>query len=320
MRDEEVRRLRPDFVLFVSPRGNEQDYRDMKMMCTHQLHLPSQVVTERVLFKRERALTVIVNVARQMAVKLGKCPWVMPFSPITKGTMVFGLDVCHTTTVEKSVVGICASLDDTFGKYTSGFIVQDRGKEIVADLRPFVRKALEKYKKKNGKFPTNVLFLRDGVGDGQLMYVNDVEMTAIDDAIKAVDPSIKMSFVVVKKRIRTRLFNKGKNPVPGTVVDRDISHLDWYDFFLVSHETHNGTVSPTHYNVLLDDMAWPKYELQLFIYYLCYQYYNWDGSISVPAPCQYAHKIAYLYGKTLNDAEGIPAGVPAELEDTLLQI
>jgi len=319
--EKDLKDSNPDFVLFVTPNSNDKEaYREVKMLCTHTLKVPSQVVSERNLTNPKKALPVAVNVSRQMAVKLGKCPWVMPFSPITKGTLVFGLDVCHTTSINKSVVGIVATFDDSFGKYVSDFIVQDRGKEIVGDLRPFVKKALDKYKKKRGFLPKNVLFLRDGVGDGQLMYVNDVEMTAIHDVIQEISPDTKLTFVVVKKRIRTRLFDNGRNPVPGTVVDTVITHAGWYDFFLVSHETRNGTVSPTHYNVLLDDMKWPKSELQSFIYLLCYQYYNWDGSISVPAPCQYAHKMAFLYGRTLlSRADGIPS-VPAELEETLLQI
>jgi len=317
---QSLQTVRPDFVVFVSPFGDDRDYREMKMMCTHQLKVPSQVVTERNLNNPKRALTVTLNVVRQMAVKLGKRPWKLPFNDITKGTMVFGLDVCHTTSIHKSVVGIVATLDDTFGTFLSDFIVQDRGKEIVGDLKPFVKEAFEAYKKHNHAYPKNILFLRDGVGDGQLMYVNDVEMTAIHDAVKAISPNTRMTFVVVKKRIRTRLYNRGRNPEPGTLVDSVITHPNWYDFFLVSHETRNGTVSPTHYNVLLDDMKWPKSELQSFIYLLCYQYYNWDGSISVPAPCQYAHKMAFLYGKTLLSARGGIPSVPPELKETLLQI
>jgi len=318
--ESKIKQAKPDFVLFVSPNVNDKEnYRDIKLTCTHGLKVPSQVVVEKNLTNPKRALPVIFNVARQMAVKLGKCPWIMPFNPITKGTMVFGLDVCHTTTINKSVVGIVATLDDSFGRYVSDFLVQERGKEIVVDLSPFVKKALEKYKKRNGHYPKNVLFLRDGVGDGQLMYVNDMELSAISFAINEVCPDIKFTFVVVKKHIRTRLFNNGRNPQPGTLVDGVITHPKWYDFFLVSHETRNGTVSPTHYNVLLDEMGWPKAELQLFIYLLCYQYYNWDGSISVPAPCQYAHKMAYLYGRTILSAPDNYPVVPAELEDTLLQ-
>jgi len=312
---------KPDFVLCVSPgKKDERAYRTIKTACTHELRIPSQVVVENNMKNPKRALTVIMNVARQMAVKLGKCPWVMPFSPCTKGTMVFGLDVCHTTTIHKSVVGMVATLDDTFGRFMSDFVVQERGKEVVEGLKPFVLKALDKYKAKRGSYPKKILFLRDGVSDGELNAVNDIEVNLLNDAIQEKCRDTKYTFVVVKKHIRTRLFNHGENPLPGTIVDSFVTHPNWYDFFLVSHETRNGTVSPTHYNVLVDEVGWPKSELQNFIYLLCYQYYNWDGSISVPAPCQYAHKMAFLYGRTLLSEHNPVPTVPAELEETLLQI
>ena len=35
-----------------------------------------------------------------------------------------------------------------------------------------------------------------------------------------------------------------------------------------------------------------KVDFENLTYSLCYMYSNWSGSIKVPAPCQYAHKIA----------------------------
>jgi len=29
-------------------------------------------------------------------------------------------------------------------------------------------------------------------------------------------------------------------------------------------------------------------------------YYNWQGTIRVPAPCQYAHKLAFLVGQSVH--------------------
>ena len=29
-------------------------------------------------------------------------------------------------------------------------------------------------------------------------------------------------------------------------------------------------------------------------------YYNWQGIIRVPAPCQYAHKLAFLMGQSIH--------------------
>ena len=78
-------------------------------------------------------------------------------------------------------------------------------------------------------------------------------------------------FVVVQKRINTRIFQLGgkmpENPAPGTVLDHtvrgtaniasmsfsQVTKRDWYDFFLVSQHVGQGTVSPTHYIVVHDN-------------------------------------------------------------------
>jgi aubergine-like protein len=39
--------------------------------------------------------------------------------------------------------------------------------------------------------------------------------------------------------------------------------------------------------------------MQRFTFKLSHMYYNWAGTIRVPAPCQYAHKLAYLVGQSV---------------------
>lgn len=33
---------------------------------------------------------------------------------------------------------------------------------------------------------------------------------------------------------------------------------------------------------------------------LCHLYWNWPGTVRVPAPCKYAHKLAFLVGQVLH--------------------
>ena len=40
--------------------------------------------------------------------------------------------------------------------------------------------------------------------------------------------------------------------------------------------------------------------LQKLTYKLCHLYYNWPRTVRVPAPCQYAHKLAFLVGESLH--------------------
>ncbi|KAA0201706.1 hypothetical protein HAZT_HAZT000126 [Hyalella azteca] len=59
-----------------------------------------------------------------------------------------------------------------------------------------------------------------------------------------------------------------------------------YDFLLVSQHVRQGTVSPTHYVVVHDGVGLKVDNLQRLTYKLTYLYYNWPGTIRVPAPCQ----------------------------------
>ena len=64
-----------------------------------------------------------------------------------------------------------------------------------------------------------------------------------------------------------------------------------YDFFLVSQSVRQGTVNPTSYNVVEDTSGLKPEHLQKLTYKLTHLYYNWPGTVRVPAPCQYAHKV-----------------------------
>lgn len=59
-----------------------------------------------------------------------------------------------------------------------------------------------------------------------------------------------------------------------------------FDFFLVPQNVRQGTVSPTHYIVVEDTSNYSPDVLQRLSYKLCFLYYNWPGTVRVPACCQ----------------------------------
>merc|ERR1712228_874955 len=94
-------------------------------------------------------------------------------------------------------------------------------------------------------------------------------------------------------RINTRFFKMGgkpSNPPSGTIVDDVVTLPERYDFFLVSQSVRQGTVNPTSYNVIVDNSGFKPEHIQKLTYKLTHLYYNWPGTVRVPAPCQYAHK------------------------------
>lgn len=109
------------------------------------------------------------------------------------------------------------------------------------------------------------------------------------------------------------ILGSADNPPPGTILDHTVTRRYLYDFYLVPQSVRQGTVNPTHYigklylgikgnfnnffTVLHDTCKLKPDHVQRLCYKLCHLYYNWPGTIRVPAPCQYAHKLAGMVGQ-----------------------
>lgn len=88
-----------------------------------------------------------------------------------------------------------------------------------------------------------------------------------------------MSFIVVKKRINARFFAKTasgfSNPPCGTVIDTVVTRPEWFDFYLVPQNASQGTVNPTHFNVIYDTIGLKPEHYQRLSFKLTHMYYNW---------------------------------------------
>jgi aubergine-like protein len=125
--------------------------------------------------------------------------------------MIVGIDVCHDTARGgQSVAGFCATMNDTFTRYCSLVSFQKTGQELVDGLKVCMGEALRQFFKLNNYLPTFVIVYRDGVGDGMLDAVVDHEISQIKATFASFSENYKprLSVIVVKKRIHTRLFEK----------------------------------------------------------------------------------------------------------------
>lgn len=156
-----------------------------------------------------------------MNCKLGGAPWAVQV-PLS-GLMVVGYDVCHDTgDKSKSFGATVASLDRNITRYYNTCTAHRNGEELSNDFALAILKSVKQYQLDNGKVPDRIIIYRDGVGDGQLKYVYEHEVQLIVDKLQAAhypNGSLKLAFIVVSKRINTRIFTNSQNPPPGTVVD-----------------------------------------------------------------------------------------------------
>ncbi|EHH20098.1 hypothetical protein EGK_02886 [Macaca mulatta] len=229
-----------------------------------------------------------------------------PTLQMVQRTMFVGIDCFHDiVNRQKSIAGFVASTNAELTKWYSQCVIQKTGEELVKELQTCLKAALDVWCKNESSMPHSVIVYRDGVGDGQLQALLDHEAKKMSTYLKTLSPNnFTLAFIVVKKRINTRFFLKRgsdfQNPPPGTVIDIELTRNEWYDFFIVSQSVQDGTVTPTHYNVIYDTIGLSPNTVQRLTYCLCHMYYNLPGIIRVPAPCHYAHKLAYLVGQSIH--------------------
>jgi len=229
-------------------------------------------------------------------------------------TLVMGIDVTHPSPVEKkmpSVSSVVGNLDDSFMRYAASVRVQKHRREsiVAGHLDQLVKERLMEYHKsmmtENAKNktskptqPKRIVIFRDGVAEGQFQEVLREELGGIRQACKDLDPSYrpKLTLIVAQKRHHTRFFpgaqgpvsGRASNIVPGTVVDKDITHPDQFEFYLCAHHGIQGTSRPIRYHVIHDDSDFSADHIQAMTFYLCHMYARCTRAVSIPAPVYYA--------------------------------
>ncbi|CAG0881821.1 unnamed protein product [Cyprideis torosa] len=295
-----------DLVCMIFPNNKAERYNSLKKLLCCDLPIPSQVILSKTLQKGKSNLAVCTKVAGQINCKLGGALWRVQI-PV-KGLMICGYDAYHDSKLKGQSVGaVIASLDSGCTQYFSTAYHHGTRQEISNKLGMAIEKCLDAYHALNGAYPEKIIFYRDGVGEGQIDQVKDVEVAMLIQRIhEKTGLPPRLAFIVVSKRINTRIFEmdgRGQymNPRPGTVVDNVITCPEFYDFFLVSQSVRQGTVCPTMYNIIEDTgLGLLPDHYQMLTYRLCHMYFNWPGTVRVPAHCQMAHKLAFLTGQSLH--------------------
>lgn len=291
-------------VICILPNNRKERYDSIKKLCCVDSPVPSQVILGKTLNKKQMLKSISTKIAMQLNCKLGGELWALEI-PLKK-LMVIGID-CYHDSIQKgrSVAAFVSTTNDTLTRFHSRVAFQHSGQELLDAIRTCMTAALRNYYEINNYVPDRIIVYRDGVGDGQLATVLDHEVPQFTECFKQFSSGYnpKFTVIVVKKRINTRFFlekNGLVNPPPGTIVDSTVTRPEWYDFFLVPQSVRQGTVTPTHYNVLHNQSTLKPDHIQRLTYKLCHLYYNWQGTVRVPSPCQYAHKLAFLVGQSIH--------------------
>lgn len=275
--------------------------------------------------------SICTKIAIQINAKLGGMPWTIKL-PV-KGLMTIGFDISNTR--DKSIGALVATMDlNQCESFYSVTMEYRDGNEMTKELDRYLQIALQKYKEKCNAFPEKIIFYRDGVGEGQIPVLMEQE---VDPMLRLLDKfykGTKFAYILVNKRTNARFFKQSGdrffNPKPGTIVDRVVTSHEYceyvlapnlfcivylpfssFSFFLVAQNVGQGTVTPTHYTILVNSTGLSTDRIQILTFKMCHLYFNWSGTVRIPAVSQYAKKLAFMTNQSLQRA------VHEDLRETL---
>lgn len=292
---------RPQLLIFMVPNKDSWPYLRIKKSCDCRFGVPSQVVQAAHISKMNPQY--MSNVAMKVNAKLGgvTCKAVSknPEANIRPFSMFIGADVSHASpgSIAPSLSAISVSADKIGAKYMGRCETGNRRVEIIdgQNMKEMLIPLVDQWTKTvgQGRRPQNVYYFRDGVSTGQFAQVLEQEVPVIKDVIHhgsgEKDPP-KVTVVIANKRHHIRAVpgktdkqagDKNGNPLPGTLIERDITSPHGWDFLLVSHVALQGTSQPVHYHVIRDEIGHNPTQLQNMIYNHCYQYVRSTTSVSL---------------------------------------
>lgn len=268
---------RPKFVMVILPYNDTAIYNSIKTAADTIAGIHTVCVVGSKFASEKGQPQYFGNICLKFNLKAGGINQTLDTSKlglISEGkTMVVGIDVTHPSPGSKdeapSVAAIVASVDKYLGQWPADFKTQEGRKEMVDALEGMVLSRLTLWQKHNkNNLPENILIYRDGVSEGQYQLVLENELPLIRRACAQKYPATatkqglpRVSIIVCGKRHNTRFYptseqnaDKNANCRNGTVVDRGVTEVRFWDFYLQAHTSLKGTARPCHYYVILDEI------------------------------------------------------------------
>ncbi|KAJ5887940.1 hypothetical protein N7495_007981 [Penicillium taxi] len=303
----------PQLMIFIVPTKDMFVYHRIKKNCDCRFGVPSQVLQSTNVIQNNPIF--ISNFLMKVNAKLGGIT--NRVLPTRTGTglrpfsLIIGADVTHAAVGvwTPSLAAMCVSADQHGISYMGGAECNGEHQETIyiANVRcilfPLVREWIKTVGK--GNKPKFVYYLRDGVSESEYSNILNKEVPdirkVIGEACGGDGWKGKLTVITANKRHHIRAFPNPKdkraadnngNPLPGTLIDRDIVSPHGWDFLLYSHTAIQGTARPVHYKVLLDEMVHKPDDLVNMIYEHSYQYVRSTTSVSIHPAIYYAHLIS----------------------------
>jgi eukaryotic translation initiation factor 2C len=294
----------PDLLICVLRERGSNNYERLKKNADCRFAVLTQCVASGHVMKNQSQYHS--NLSMKVNAKLGgttsRIATTKPHFKSPGRTIVFGVDISHSAPGinAPSVASMVMSVDPYAARYVSAVETNQYRREMLlpANIEVFLRKLMPQWKHPQNIKPDHFIYFRDGVSEGEFDMVLEQEIAPMKEILIKRGYSPKFTTIVGTKRHHIRFFpregdhdagDKNGNPLPGTLVERDVTHPHHWDFYLCPHVAIQGTARPVHYHVLRDEIGWKPEELQRLIYEQSYTYMRSTTPVSLHPALYYAH-------------------------------
>ncbi|KAK0415405.1 hypothetical protein QR680_011930 [Steinernema hermaphroditum] len=293
------------YILFVQQQRKDDVPREMMKLLETYYKITTQQVNMQTVKKANGprgAQMVIDNILKKTNEKLGGLnSRIRPHRDIaqwfTKDVMYMGLDISHPgiggASPTPTVVGMVFSKNECLD--VGGRVWYQKPREhLLENMKPYIKEALEEFKRNSGKYPATIIVYRGGVSEGEYAKLDQAEIRQFREVFEELRTKPSLKYITVQRNSGYRLmprqpnnFHGAKDPVrqnvlPGTCADAGIVNEALKEFILVPHQAIQGTAKPSKYVLVHDD---PKPismdHLEMVTNTLCYIH----GIVSSPVSC-----------------------------------
>ncbi|OJA18329.1 hypothetical protein AZE42_02798 [Rhizopogon vesiculosus] len=299
---------RPSLVLVMLSNNDKNIYEGLKYLCDVCLGIATVCVRVAKIRKEKGQLHYFANVALKVNMKMGGVNHKLDEDTgrwlSSVPTMVVGTDVIHpdpgSAMGTPSIAAVVASVDNQFAQYPVSLEIQPSRMEMIVNLKDMMVARLRLFHQHGKTLLQRVLLYRNSLPEGRTHIIRNGEIPEILKAFRTFDQPNKpyrpkLTIVICNKGRRTRFYptqmnhaTNGGNPKPGTVVDRSVTAVYDFDFFLQAHGALQGTAKPTRYYVVHDEIGFRADELQGLTNSLSYMFAPATKAVSLVAPACYA--------------------------------
>ncbi|KAI6030695.1 ribonuclease H-like domain-containing protein [Pisolithus orientalis] len=285
-------REKPSFILVLLSGRDNFIYPGIKRLCdmvlgVHTLHM----LIEKVLRDHPKQDQHFSNVALKLNIKLGGINHLLdPASTkwlTRKKTMVLGMDVTHPSpgSLEgtPSIAAVVGSVDDKFVQFPASLRCQESKKEMITNLAEMVTERLRQYQEVSKALPDRVFVYRNGVSER-----NSLVSWMPSDANRGKPYRPALTIIICGKCHHMKFFPVRPEFGLGTVVDKGITSVFDFDFYLQAHAGLQGHVKSTHYTVVYDENKLEADEVQQGLNTASYLYARATQAVSLVPAAYYA--------------------------------